>query len=147
MAWPGWENFNPVGRVLQRKLSRGERMHAAPVIVDASMQIFDKHEAERQGISGTFFHSRKEARRWVELRLLAEAGQITDLRRQVRFPLSTTTLDGGNVVVGNYIADFVYVENRRTIVEDAKGQARREDLYLWKRRHMKAEHGIEIREV
>jgi len=147
MTWPGWEEFVPVGDVVRKTLSRGERMHAKPAIVDDQLNVISKSQADTFGIKGTFFHSLKEARRWVALRRMADLGTIGSLRRQVRFTLNTHADDGTKIAIGVYVADFVYMEAGRMVVEDVKGQSRREDLYLWKKRHLRAEHGIEIGEV
>jgi len=64
------------------------------------------------------FDSISERNRWTELCLLERAGKITNLRRQVRFPL---VVNGKRVC--DYIADFVYVENGTEVVEDVKGFA------------------------
>lgn len=45
----------------------------------------------------------------------------------------------------NYIADFVYVEDGKTVVEDAKGVRTKE--YIIKRKLMLFVHGIRIKEV
>ena len=49
--------------------------------------------------------------------------------------------------MGRYEADFVYVDltNGAVTVEDCKGF--RTDLYIWKRKHMKAQYGIDILET
>ena len=44
-----------------------------------------------------------------------------------------------------YIADFVYIENGKQIVEDTKGV--KTPLYVVKRKLMLWVHGIKIREV
>ena len=44
-----------------------------------------------------------------------------------------------------YIADFVYYEGKKEIVEDVKGY--RTDVYKLKKRLMWVVHGIEIRET
>lgn len=95
------------------------------------------------------FASRKELRRWNELKTLQQAGTITDLQRQVRFqfPLPDGTLlryTPSNRAV-TYIADFVYTENGQRVVEDAKGM--RTDVYKIKAALMLGLNGIKIREV
>lgn len=87
-------------------------------------------------IDGVYFPSRLEARRWHDLQLLARAGRIANLRRQVAYPLEHG---------GTYRADFVYDEDGRTVVEDAKGMVT--DLYALKRRQFESQYGITIREV
>lgn len=78
--------------------------------------------------TGDHFDSKSEYRRWQELKLLERAGQITDLKRQVRYPLAvghepvvirSPRYRNGRQV--KYVADFVYTENGETVVEDRKG--------------------------
>lgn len=69
----------------------------------------------------TLFDSQGEANRWATLELLERAGQISELTRQVRFPLMARRADGLGVKVGEYIADFCYVEDGRQVIEDFKG--------------------------
>lgn len=70
----------------------------------------------RTTVDGEKFDSKREARRWVVLRQLERAGQITKLRRQVMWPLRVR-----NVLVCHYRSDFDYVENSKIITEDSKG--------------------------
>ncbi len=94
-------------------------------------------------IDGIRFDSKKEAARYAELKLLEQAGIITDLKCQHRFPL---TVNGSNV--GSYIADFTYTEKGKLIVEDVKSLVtRRLPVYRLKRRLMDALFGITITEV
>lgn len=96
---------------------------------------------------GQTFDSRKEYRRYCELRLLQQAGEIDELRRQVRFELIPAQKVGGKVVERPvvYIADFVYTENNQTVVEDTKGVRTKE--YIIKRKLMLLRCGIAIKEV
>lgn len=72
---------------------------------------------------GTAHPSRKQARRWDDLLLLARGGAISGLQREVTIPLEGR--DGllrspsGRQI--SYRADFVYVEKGETVYEDAKG--------------------------
>lgn len=84
----------------------------------------------------------KEANRWCELNLLLRAGVIQDLQRQVKFELLPKQ-EGERAVY--YIADFVYTENGKRIVEDAKGM--RTEAYKLKKKMMLYFHGIKIRET
>lgn len=89
------------------------------------------------------FDSTKEFRRFQALQLRERAGDIQSLRRQVPFAL---VVDG--VLIGRYIADFVYFEGARQVVEDVKSEPTRKlQLYQWKKRLMLACHKIEIVEV
>lgn len=96
---------------------------------------------------GETFDSMKEYRRFCELRLLERAGQVTDLRRQVKFELIPAQRVDGKVVerACGYVADFVYTENGQQVVEDAKGMRTQE--YRLKRKLMLWVHGIRIRET
>ena len=84
----------------------------------------------------------KEANRWCELNLLQRAGIISDLKRQVKFELIPKQ-EGERAVT--YIADFVYIENGKKVVEDAKGC--RTEVYKLKKKMMLYFHGIKIRET
>ena len=113
-------------------------------------------------LTGEVFDSQHEYQRWLELQVLQKAGRITGLMRQVKFELvpaqvevyeriSTKTgrrlQDGRRCVeqAVNYKADFVYWEDGKMVVEDAKGV--RTDDYIIKRKLMMYVHGIKIREV
>ena len=107
-------------------------------------------------VDGIKFASKHEAKRWSQLKLLEQAGQITGLERQVKFELRA---DSGpdealnastGPLIGCYVADFTYIENGKLVVEDAKGGKRggtRTALYNWKKKHFEAQYGLKIREV
>ena len=92
------------------------------------------------------FDSTKEYKRWVVLKLMERSGEISDLKRQVPFVLiktqKTATVTERPV---KYVADFVYVKDGKTVVEDTKG-VRTAD-YIIKRKLMLFVHGIEIKEI
>ncbi len=103
----------------------------------------NKYANELTTIDGVRFDSRREARRWLELKLLEGAGLISDLRRQVRFDLVVNELP-----VCAYLADFVYHERGETVVEDVKSVAtKRLPVYRLKKKLLKALTGLDIREV
>ena len=73
-------------------------------------------------LDGYTFDSKGEANRWAELKLAERAGIIKDLRRQVSFELESSCLiDGKLQRATKYVADFVYTENGKTVIEDFKG--------------------------
>jgi hypothetical protein len=75
-------------------------------------------------IDGITFDSRKEANRYLELKLLLKAKKITDLQRQVVFELQPKFKIGKTTHRPiTYIADFTYKikGKERLIVEDSKG--------------------------
>lgn len=93
-------------------------------------------------MDGITFASRKEARRYRQLKLLEDANAIQDLQIQVKFPIIKKSQYGREI---RYIADFVYLEDGKIVVEDTKGY--RTDVYKLKKRLMAEVHGIEIKEI
>lgn len=100
-----------------------------------------KYRNRKTVVDGITFDSKREAERYKELRLLERGGLITDLRLQVPFELIPKQ-PGERAV--KYVADFVYTENGRMVVEDVKGY--RTDVYRLKRRMMQVKYGITIQE-
>ena len=99
-------------------------------------------------MDGMTFDSVKEYRRFCELRLLERAGEVAELRRQVKFELLPSQRVDGKVVERpvTYIADFVYTDkDGRQVVEDTKGVRTKE--YIIKRKLLLHKYGIRIREV
>ena len=102
-----------------------------------------KYNNARVEVDGMQFDSKREAARWQELRLMERAGEISDLRRQVRYEL-VPKLPGERRV--DYIADFVYRDkDGNEVVEDVKGV--RTQAYIIKRKLMLWRYGLRIREV
>ena len=113
-------------------------------------------------INGITFDSRKEAARYQELKLLEKAGEIEDLKLQVKYILipmqreEDTVGTRGGIKRGkvierecSYIADFVYKDPKsgETVVEDTKSPATRTTEYIIKRKLMLHVHGIRIKEL
>ena len=94
-----------------------------------------KYNARKTIIDGIKFDSKKEARRYKELKLLEKAGEIKDLQLQPRFTLQEKfKYQGKTERKIEYIADFQYEDIRtgQMIVEDTKGY--RTDVYKLKRK-------------
>ena len=117
-----------------------------------------KYGSKKVTIDGITFDSQKEARRFRELSLLERAGKVTDLQMQVKFVLIPSQYEPDTIGVRggvkrgklierevSYVADFVYTENGKQIVEDTKGFKTKE--YIIKRKLMLYIHGIRIKEV
>ena len=108
-----------------------------------------KYGSEKVVVDGVTFDSRAEYRRWCELCLMAQAGEISSLQRQVRYELTPVQRDeDGNVIerACYYVADFVYTDAQgRAVVEDVKGFRTKE--YLIRRKLMLFLYGIRIQEV
>lgn len=99
------------------------------------------------------FDSKKEYQRWKELQLLERAGEINGLIRQVKYELIPTQRIDGKCVERSvdYIADFVYQQAGRQVVEDVKGYRDPSSAgyakFVIKRKLMLYRYGIRIREV
>lgn len=118
-----------------------------------------KYRAKKVEIDGIVFDSKKESRRYVELKALQEAGVISNLKRQVKYVLipaqrepDTVGKRGGKIKGKlierecSYVADFVYKDGYgNTVVEDTKGMRTTE--YIIKRKLMLYIRGIKIKEV
>lgn len=105
-----------------------------------------KYNNQKIRVGGEVFDSKREYNRWCELRLLERSGIIRDLQRQVKFRLidSQKTPERTERPC-DYIADFVYYENGKLIVEDCKGM--RTDVYKIKRKLMLEKYNISIKET
>jgi hypothetical protein len=89
------------------------------------------------------FDSKKESQRYLELTMLQRMGKISALQHQVEF-----LLEVNGFLVCKYIADFVYIQDGKQIVEDVKSDiTRKKRDYRIKNKLMKALNGIEIKET
>ena len=119
-----------------------------------------KYGANKTVVDGIEFDSKREAKRWTELKLLERAGIIRDLDRQVKFVLIPAQREAdtigargairkGKIIEREcaYVADFVYIdaETGQTVVEDTKGFKTKD--YIIKRKLMLWVHKIKIMEV
>lgn len=102
--------------------------------------VVSKYGAVRTEIDGITFASKREAKRYGELRLLERDGQIAGLELQPRYPLKVN-----GKLVTTYVADFRFREHGALVVEDAKGM--RTQAYIIKAKLFAAIHGFQIREV
>ena len=95
------------------------------------MNKYRNRKTIRNGIQ---YDSVRESRRHAELLLLERAGEISELDRQVRFVLVPAQYEPdiigpkGGTKRGKlierevaYVADFVYKQNGKLVVEDVKG--------------------------
>lgn len=101
----------------------------------------NKYNNRRINTEDGWFDSQRELKRWQELKLMARAGEISDLARQVKFELIPRI---GSLRPIIYIADFVYTQKGRRVVEDSKGF--RDRVYKLKARLMLWQHQITILE-
>jgi hypothetical protein len=105
------------------KLPRGNKYRAKPTTVD-----------------GIRFASRKESVRYLELKKLQGIGAVKDLELQPAFPIFVNEKK-----ICTYRADFRYVSNGESVVEDVKGM--KTPVYRLKKKLVEAFYGIEVRET
>lgn len=81
-----------------------------------------KYNNKKTQIDMYVFDSTKEAKRYKELKLLERAGEINNLELQPHFLLQESFRKNDKTYRKiEYVADFKYIENGKTIVEDVKG--------------------------
>lgn len=112
-----------------------------------------KYGNKKVTIDGIKFDSKKESRRYRELKLLERAGEIENLEIQPKFSLVKGVKFSSDKRAKpdlRYFADFAYtdMETGERVVEDVKSVATKESaVYKMKRHMMLAIHGIEVREI
>ena len=119
---------------------------------------------EKTVVCGKQFDSKWEADRYLQLLYLEQQGVIRDLQTQKRFELipavrePDTVGKRGGVKQGKvieravyYIADFVYLKDGQTVVEDAKGyrdtSSAMYKVFIIKRKLMLWRYGLHVKEV
>lgn len=106
------------------------------------MSRSSKYNAAKVTLDGHRFDSRREAKRYEELKALEAAGKIAQLELQPRFELQAGFRYRGKVIRKiEYVADFKYLDYERggLVVEDVKGM--RTDVYRLKRKLFLAKYG------
>ena len=123
-----------------------------------SWRNYPKYHSKKVQLDGMTFDSKREAERYIYLKLLQKAGEISDLRCQVEYELIPNQY-GADVITPTgkkkrgklleravkYKADFTYIEDGELIVEDVKGFKTKD--YILKRKMMLFFHGIRIKET
>lgn len=98
---------------------------------------YNKYKNKKTIVDGIPFDSKKEARRYQELKLLVRGGVIKDLELQPVFKLiPTIRTEQETLKEISYIADFKYYDCRknRVIVEDVKSKGTKTRVYNLKKR-------------
>lgn len=104
--------------------------------------MYNKYKAKKTVVDNITFDSKKEANRYCELKLLERAKVISNLQLQVPYILIPKSKYGCAI---KYIADFVYEENNKIVIEDVKGV--KTPVYRIKKRLMAEQFGIVIKET
>ena len=93
----------------------------------------NKYRNKKTQIGMYVFDSIAESKRYKELALLEKAEQIKGLRLQPKFLLQESFKKNGKTHRKiEYIADFMYIENGKIIIEDVKGMET--DVFKLKRK-------------
>ena len=103
-----------------------------------------KYNAKKVIVDEIEFDSKKEAKRYQELKLLEKSGKIRDLKLQPVFLLQEGFYYKGKAQRQiTYKADFEYIDERgQRVVEDVKGF--KTDVYKIKKKLFLAKYGKEI---
>lgn len=81
------------------------------------------------------FDSIAESKRYKELALLQKVGYIQNLELQPKFLLQEGFKKNGKTYRKiEYIADFMYKENGKTVIEDVKSKGTRTEVYKIKKK-------------
>lgn len=92
-----------------------------------------KYRAKKTEIDGIKFDSKKEAKRYIALRELEKKGNIEKLMLQPRFLLQEGFRKNGKAYRKiEYVADFMYEQDGKLIIEDVKGM--KTDVYKLKQK-------------
>lgn len=104
-----------------------------------------KYKNKKVQIDMYIFDSIAESRRYKELALLEKDGEIENLQLQPKFLLQESFKKNGKTYRKiEYIADFMYKEKGKVIVEDVKGK----ETEVFKLKHKLFEKkypGLELR--
>ncbi|MBS5989581.1 MULTISPECIES: DUF1064 domain-containing protein [Anaerococcus] len=110
------------------------------------MPRYSKYRAVKTEIDGIKFDSKKEARRYKELKLLERGKAISCLELQPVFDLIPKQIHNGKTIRKVvYKADFKYFDNNKKIwiVEDVKGF--KTDVYKLKKKMFLFKYGNEFK--
>lgn len=106
----------------------------------------NKYNAKKVIVDNLKFDSKRESNRYLYLKMLQQQGLITNLELQKVFEILPGNDKFSRIT---YKADFVYIQDGETVVEDAKGYRKGTAYYLFtiKRKMLYASHGLVIKEV
>ena len=122
-------------RICKREINKAEHFYT-----DKGGEI-NKYRNKKTEIDGIVFASKKEARRYSELKLLVKAGELVTFNCQVAFPI----MYEGQLIC-KYIADFVtYSKDGKRTVEDVKGI--KTTTYQLKKKMMRIINDIDVVEI
>jgi Protein of unknown function (DUF1064) len=102
----------------------------------------NKYHNIKTTINGIKFDSKKEANRYLDLQILERIGEISKLETQPKFEIVPAVKWNKTLRARFYIADFQYVQNNETIIEDVKSPiTKKNPVYTLKRQLFLAQYG------
>lgn len=105
----------------------------------------NKYHNKKCKYKGMTFDSKKERDFYIMFEKMQKNGQISDLKRQVKYELQPGfVFKDRKIRAINYIADFTYIYNGKLHIVDTKGV--RTDVYNLKKKMMMYK-GYEIEEL
>jgi len=99
-----------------------------------------KYHATATIVDGIRFPSKKQARRYSELRFLEKSKLISRLALEPRYAIVVNEQH-----ICDYVADFKYVDITGEVIEDVKGV--KTPVYRLKKKLVEAIYGITVKET
>jgi 5-keto 4-deoxyuronate isomerase len=104
---------------------------------------FSVSPVEERTMGGIVFASKKEMKRYAELRLLERAGEISDLELQPEFRVS---INGQHYCT--YTADFAYTEKGGRVIEELKSTGTAKDAaFRLRKKAAELYYGIKVKVI
>jgi hypothetical protein len=108
-----------------------------------------KYSNKKTLIDGVYFSSKKEAQRYLDLKLLQKNNYIRELELQPKFLIHPEFIDfsGKKHRPIYYVADFKYwdIKDKKYIIEDVKGM--KTEVYKLKKKLFLAKYAFKFIEV
>lgn len=138
------------GRAVKRSSLNVAEAHAAFEQLQQTVTK-SKYRNKRCLWNGEWFDSQAERDWFMTLKAREAAGEISELRRQVSYPLYAPLMVNGQVngvtQISAYVADAVWVERGQTVVADRKSKATKTSTFKLKAHWLNAQDGIIIQVV
>lgn len=144
----GWEDVTEEDIIKRNTKVIIQKASSRPIKTQSAFEkpLKSKYGAKKTEENGITFDSKREANRYKQLKLLEQVGKIDNLELQVEFELQPAyEIEGERKLPIKYVADFVYTEDGKMIVEDAKGL--KTDVYKLKRKMFEYKYKTKIKEV
>lgn len=123
-------------------------VQVATLVVARKAAKAPRYTARGALFDGIRFDSQAELRRYKDLKLMEAAQEIEGLKVHPRFDLYACGTRLGFIELDfAYLALPARVMIHEDVKDPKKNSSTRTPIYKWKRRHLKAEHNIDVTEV